>query len=234
MDLAVFDGEININPSPQNLNKIIIVPSVVHHPALIDENDIKQFIIDLNNARPSISKNALMFMMLTPLRTSTIRQLTWDDIKEKNEIMYLHIPAKKMKMRKDVQIALGDKAKALLDIQFKLRVNNFVFGSATSKGDYAFSDNTLNALLQTIGYKTHQTPHGLRATFSSICNRYQDEHEIGSEIIELCLAHTIESIKGSVAAAYDRDPKLRLQKKLFDWYANFLENLEPIKLERLW
>lgn len=104
----------------------------------------------------------------------------------------------------------------------------------TSKGGYALSDAALSNLLQTIGYKTHQTPHGLRATFSSICNRYQDEHNISTEIIELCLAHTIESIKGSVAAAYDRDPKLRLQKKLFDWYAEFLESLEPIRLERLW
>lgn len=128
MDLAIFDGEINVNPSSQNLNKIIVAPNVIHHPALTDENDIKQFISDLNDARPSVSKSALVFMMLTPLRTSTIRQLTWDDVKEKNGLMYLHIPAHKMKMRKDVQIALGNKAKELLDIQFKNRFNNFIFG----------------------------------------------------------------------------------------------------------
>lgn len=139
-----------------------------------------------------------------------------------------------MKTRRDFQIAISDKAKKILDIQFKLRVNDFVFGLQTSKTDYAFSDMTLSNFLKTIGYKGHQTPHGLRATFSSICAKHQDEHGLSTEIIEMCLAHTIESVKGKVAAAYDRDPKLKLQKKLFDWYANFLENLEPIRLERLW
>lgn len=234
LDIALNEGEININPSPQSLNRIIKAPVATHHPALIDEDDIKCFIKDLNDARPSMSKNALMFMMLIPLRSGTLRQLTWSDIKEKHGTTFLHIPASKMKTRRDFQIAISDKAKKILDIQFKLRVNDFVFGLQTSKTDYAFSDMTLSNFLKTIGYKGHQTPHGLRATFSSICAKHQDEHGLSTEIIEMCLAHTIESVKGKVAAAYDRDPKLKLQKKLFDWYANFLENLEPIRLERLW
>ena len=169
-------------------------------------------------------------MMLTPLRGATLRQLEWSEIKCDEGIMYLEIPAYKMKMKKSFLIALSNKACEILNAQRKLRTNKFIFATENSNKEYAFSDAALSRLIEQIGFKGRIVPHGLRAMFSSICNRHFKSHGQSSDMIELCLAHSISSIKGEIAAAYDRDYKLAAQKELFDWYANYLENLESFSI----
>lgn len=232
LDYAMNYGEIKYNPVPLNLTRILGIKNETEHFAtLLKDSEIKDFIFALKNAKNSVSKNALFFMMLTPLRGGTLRQLEWSEIKCDEGIMYLDIPAHKMKMKKNFLVALSDRACEILNEQRKMRVNKFIFGIKNSKKDFAFSDATLTRLIEQIGFKGRIVPHGLRAMFSSICNRNFKAHGLGSEIIELCLAHSISSIKGEIAAAYDRDHKLAAQKELFDWYANYLENLESFSIK---
>lgn len=84
------------------------------------------------------------------------------------------------------------------------KIGELVF-SATNK---PMSGNTLNKAIKIAGFGELQTLHGLRGFFSTTLNELSTEHKLGSEIIELCLAH---SDKDAVRSAYNH--ALRLGEK---------------------
>ena len=73
------------------------------------------------------------------------------------------------------------------------------------------------------------TPHGFRATFKTICkNNIAQLLPLGisSDTIKACLAHKVTD---KVEQAYLRQLATTEQKKiLMQWYADFLESIEPL------
>ena len=81
------------------------------------------------------------------------------------------------------------------------------------------SENTLLFALYRMGYKGKATPHGFRATASSILN----EQNFNSDAIERQLSHTE---RNKVKGAYNYNAEfMDERKKIMEWWSDYLESI---------
>lgn len=197
-----------------------------HYPAITNEKEIKQLLIDINNYgkdfRADISTvYALKLAPFLALRPYNLRFLEWSEINFEKQ--YIEIPSAKMKTKKDFVLPLSTHALTLVN-EIKLYsydISKYVFPSQVSNSK-PISDNTLSLALKRLGYKDRMVPHGFRAIFSTIAHEKISEHGLTSDIIESCLAH---EEKNRVKAAYNRESKMKYfdeKKELFQWWSNWL------------
>ncbi len=211
--------------------KSILVPNKKdsHHPALIEPNDIKQLIIDINSIgekyRSDIS-TVYIFKLLPYVfvRSGNIRLMEWNEL----NLVQGHwaIPKEKMKMNIDFICPLPKQAiKFIKEIEpYSKHRSKYVFPSP-QKNDRGVSGATLSDTLIRLGYKDRHTVHGFRSMFSTTAHNLYKEHGYHSDIIESCLAH---KEKNRVKASYNRESKFKYyeeKKELIQWYANWLDNL---------
>jgi integrase len=82
------------------------------------------------------------------------------------------------------------------------------------------SDNAMSKALRDMGYKGIATPHGFRASFSSMA---YEKSGFPSEVIEKSLAH---EEKNKIKGAYNRAEYLEQRRQLLQWWGNRLQALE--------
>ena len=165
-------------------------------------------------------KVCALFMLYTAVRGENARFATWDEIKGD----MWKIPASKMKNGKDHEVFLSFSVRKMLsDYRASLPLQSeFIFPSIKSNVR-PISDNTVRSMLRNLGFSNEMiTPHGFRATFSTICHEKQDEHGQNSDVIELCLAH-VE--KNKVKDAYNHAKNLKQRAALMQWWSDFLDGL---------
>ncbi|WP_314936749.1 tyrosine-type recombinase/integrase [Neisseria elongata] len=92
----------------------------------------------------------------------------------------------------------------------------FLFPSRI-KTDGFISDATISRIIERMGYKGRETPHGFRSPASSVLN----EQGFNPDAIERQLAH-IENNK--IRTAYNRADYLTERKEFMQWYGNFCGN----------
>jgi integrase len=78
------------------------------------------------------------------------------------------------------------------------------------------SENTLLYALYRMGYHSRATPHGFRATASTILN----EHNFRSDVIERQLAH---GERNKVRASYNHAQYLPERRQMMQWWADYLD-----------
>lgn len=165
-------------------------------------------------------KVCALFMLYTAVRGENARFATWDEIKGD----MWKIPASKMKNGKDHEVFLSSSVRKMLsDYRASSPLQSeFIFPSIKSNVR-PISDNTVRSMLRNLGFSNEMiTPHGFRATFSTICHEKQDEHGQNSDVIELCLAH-VE--KNKVKDAYNHAKNLKQRVALMQWWSDFLDRL---------
>nr|DAI16378.1 MAG TPA: Integrase [Caudoviricetes sp.] len=165
-------------------------------------------------------KVCALFMLYTAVRGENARLATWDEIKGD----MWKIPASKMKNGKDHEVFLSSSVRKMLsDYRASSPLQSeFIFPSIKSNVR-PISDNTVRSMLRNLGFSNEMiTPHGFRATFSTICHEKQDEHGQNSDVIELCLAH-VE--KNKVKDAYNHAKNLKQRAVLMQWWSDFLDGL---------
>lgn len=165
-------------------------------------------------------KVCALFMLYTAVRGENARFATWDEIKGD----MWKIPASKMKNGKDHEVFLSSSVRKMLsDYRASSPLQSeFIFPSIKSNVR-PISDNTVRSMLRNLGFSNEMiTPHGFRATFSTICHEKQDEHGQNSDVIELCLAH-VE--KNKVKDAYNHAKNLKQRAALMQWWSDFLDGL---------
>lgn len=114
---------------------------------------------------------------------------------------------------------------AVLDIlnEIKPLTQNSKYVFSNSQDKKPISDNTLSKALRENGFKNIITPHGFRATFSSLAYENSHIHGLTHNVIEACLHHT-ESNK--VAGSYNYHANYVQQMTLLmEWWANYLTEL---------
>lgn len=211
--------------------KSILVPNKkdAHLPALIEPDDIKQLLIDINliseKYRSDIS--TIFIFKLLPyvfVRSENIRLMRWNELNL--EEGYWAIPKEKMKMNIEFVCPLPHQAiKLIKEIEpYSRHRSEFVFPSP-QKSDRGVSGATLSDTLVRLGYQNRHTVHGFRSMFSTTAHNLYKEHGFHSDIIEACLAH---KERNRVKASYNRESKFKYfeeKKELIQWYANWLDNL---------
>ena len=101
---------------------------------------------------------------------------------------------------------------------FKENESELLFPSAI-RSEKPISDNTLSKALRNQGYQGRATPHGMRATASTILN----ENGFKPDVIERQLAHCE---RNKVRASYNHAQYLQERREMMNWWGDFVEKLE--------
>ncbi len=140
-----------------NPNKIA---PVVHHPAL-PWQEIGAFMAELRT-RPGTAARALEFLILTGVRSGSVRGTRWVEIDFDRRVWT--VPASRMKSKQEFRVPLSSAALALLGSM--PRTGALVFPGR--KADSPQSDMTLTAVLRRMG-REDISVHGFRSTFRDWC-----------------------------------------------------------------
>jgi integrase len=159
----------------------------------------------------STSANALLFTILTAVRTGETLGATWDEIDLEAKLWT--IPAERMKARAEHQVPLADEVVAQLGSLPK---------DTTGKNPHLFPGQRVKtlsnmAMIQCLrGIRDDgATVHGFRAAFSTWA---REQTDYSPEVVEACLAHT-QSDK--VVAAYARTTFVDRRRELMKEWARF-------------
>ncbi len=191
--------------------------ATVNHFPHFTEKEFREFLQNFDDLKGNIlTKLALKLLILTFLRSGAIRFARWEEFDfEKKE---WRVPADHMKMKRLHIVPLSDQS---LEVLRKIKqfhngnTQGLLFPSYTNPSK-PISDNTLSKALRDQGYQGKATPHGMRATASTILN----ERGFPPDVIEMQLAH-IE--KNKVRASYNHAQYLQKRREMMDWWGNYIQ-----------
>jgi len=215
-DLALTKGLIQSNPARWKNYLSVRLPSpgriasVKHFPSL-PYQDLPAFMQALSK-RNGMGARALEFLILTAVRSGSVRQARWSEI-DFNAREW-RIPKEHTKTRSgDHRVPLTDQMITLLQSLPRSIDQTLVFHSPTGR---MLSDMALNVLMRKMRASGElpmdAVPHGFRSTFriwSAEATNYP------SELAELCLMHAVGS---SVYRAYQRSDLFDKRRQIMaDW-----------------
>ncbi|HBB0792964.1 TPA: tyrosine-type recombinase/integrase, partial [Escherichia coli] len=204
---AIITGRAEYNPAP-DLAIALAIPKQKHHPFLSAE-ELPHFVRDLESYTGSIiTKNATKILMMTGVRTQEMRFATWSEIDLIKGIW--EIPAERMKMRRPHIVPLSSQVIELFkQLQPITSDYPYVFIGRNDRRK-PISKESVNQVIESLGYKGRTTGHGFRHTLSTIL------HEMGFESawIEIQLAHVDKNtIRGTYNHALYLDKRKYMMQK---------------------
>jgi integrase len=187
-----------------------------HFPAL-PYRDLPEFIKTLQN-KSGISAQALHFLILTTVRTGTVRKAQWSEIDF--ELAEWRIPKEHTKTATEHRVPLTAEMISLLkslpqhpgsDLLFPTRYGN------------PLSDMALTQLIrrmQSAGTVSQDfVPHGFRATFKIWAS---EQTSFPTEVSEIALMHTVGN---STYKAYQRSDLFGKRRELMEQWSKFAQGL---------
>jgi integrase len=184
------------------------IAPVVHHPAL-PWSEIGVFMEELRK-RPGIAPRALEFLILTGLRSGSVRGARWDEI-DFDARMWT-VPSNRMKNKLEFRVPLSSAVLALLSTL--PRSGPLIFpGRSVGKPQ---SDMTLTAVLRRMN-REDISVHGFRSTFRDWCSECLT-NSFPHEVIEQALAHTLTN---KTEAAYRRGDLLAKRATLMQAWSDY-------------
>lgn len=194
-------------PSPRKLQKR------EHHPA-VQYQQMGGFMEELRK-NSSISAKALEFLILTAVRSGSVRQAEWSEI-DFDKALWV-IPAEHTKARQEHRVPLQLEAIALLKSLPEMAGTNIIFPSPRGK---ELSDMALSQLMRGMRERGELTveavPHGFRSTFRDWA---AEQTNYPDEIRKAASGHTLGD---SVKEAYQRTDLLDKRRNLMNEWGRFL------------
>jgi len=207
-DYAIDEGILEVHPA-NNLSRVLETP-IVKNMACIPVEGAKDLFKAIQTINESVNRLALIFVAITFVRSSELRFMKWDEIRDER---FWVIPAERMKMKKPHVVPLSDLALSILK-QLEVHTGDYeyVFQSPILKNK-PISENALLDALYGIGYRHKHTVHGFRALASTVLN---EQSGFRHDVIERQLAH---GESDAIRAAYNRAEYLDDRIKLMDWWS---------------
>ena len=207
---AIWDGFLDsIYQSPKKLK-------TVEHMDSMPYSNIHEFLLALRKHK-AISAKALEYLILTAVRSDSVRSATWKQIDLENKVWTVPKAFTKTK-RRDHAVPLSTHAIALLKSLTTIKGTDLVFPSATLK---KMSDNTISKLMRDMRtnkeFKGEAVPHGFRSTFRVWC---LEQTTYLSELAELSMMHEVGD---SVYKAYQRSDGLERRRAIMQDWSNFID-----------
>ncbi len=200
--------------SPKKLQK------VEHHPA-VPYALAGDFMAKLRQ-NESISAKALEFLILTAVRSGSVRLAEWSEI-DLEKRMWV-IPAEHTKARQEHRVPLQPRAIKLLQSLPKMAGTQIVFTSPTGK---SLSDMALSQLMRGMRERGELTvkavPHGFRSTFRDWA---AEQTAYPDEMRKIASGHTVGD---AVKEAYQRTDLLEKRRQLMNEWASFIGKPSYIK-----
>ena len=200
------------NPA-KRLKGFVEKRETVHRRAL-PLSELKTFYQRLKEARiDPANRMALLLLTLTFPRSNELRGAQWGEIDFQAAVWT--IPKERMKMKREHKIPLSAWSLELLhELHALTGQGPQLFPSRTKIGGY-ISENTLNKIIERIGFKELTTLHGFRSLASSTLN----EKGFNPDAIELQLAHQPSD---KIRAAYNRADYWQERVEMMAWYGDLL------------
>lgn len=206
---AVWKGYLDTQ-----LPKPSAVAPVKHQPSL-HYTKIGDFMVKLR-ANNSISARALEFLILTAVRSGSVRAADWSEINFKDKLWV--IPAAHTKTKDEHRVPLPEQAIQLLKSLPQLANNPKIFPSA--KGG-PLSDMALSQLTRGMYERgeldAYVVPHGFRSTFRDWA---AEQTNYPDELRKAASGHTVGD---AVKKAYQRTTLLEKRRGLMKDWADFLD-----------
>ncbi|MBP2195856.1 tyrosine-type recombinase/integrase [Pantoea cypripedii] len=209
---AIITGRAEYNPAP-DLASALAIHKKQHLPFLTAQ-ELPAFLNDLAGYTGSvITKTATYLIMYTGVRTQELRFARWQDIDLDKAVW--EVPAEHMKMRRPHKVPLSNQAVFLLK-QLKPITGHYplVFIGRNDPRK-PISKESINQVIELLGYKGRLTGHGFRHTMSTILH----EQGYDSAWIEMQLAHVD---KNAIRGAYNHAQYFDGRREMMQWYADYL------------
>jgi integrase len=212
------------NPAQWKGNLAHILPArarvqkVTHHAALPFDK-MPEFLTALRQ-REGMAARAFEFTILTATRTGEVLGARWGEIDVTSKVWT--VPAERMKAGREHRIPLSDAALAVLHKVRPLALTTDGKSDPSSpifpgrRRALPMSNMTMLMLLRRMR-RGDLTAHGFRSTFSDWA---AERTEFPREVVEMALAHTIES---KVEAAYRRGDLFDKRRQLVDAWSRACE-----------
>ena len=206
---AVWDGFLDsIYQSPKKLK-------TVEHMDSMPYSNAHEFLLALRKHK-TMSARALEFLILTAVRSDSVRSATWKQIDLENKVWTVPKAFTKTKKR-DHTVPLSTHAVALLNSLPSIKGTDLLFPSATLK---KMSDNTISKLMRDMRankeFKGEAVPHGFRSTFRVWC---LEKTTYSTELAELSMMHEVGD---SVYKAYQRSDGLERRRAIMQDWSKFI------------
>jgi integrase len=202
------------------LRGALIAPVVKSRAAITAPNALGGLLraIDGYDGQPT-TKAALQLLPILFPRPGELRFAEWPEFDLDKAIWT--IPAEHTKMRRIHRVPLPQQAVDILRaLQRVTGQGRLAFHSVRTVRE-PISEGTLIAALRRLGYgKEEVTPHGFRATASTLLN---ESGKWNPDAIERQLAHLEHN---DVRRAYDRAEHWAERVKMASWWADFLDQLK--------
>lgn len=207
---AIWDGFLDsIYQSPKKLK-------VVEHMDSLPYSKLHDFVLALRKHK-TMSAKALEFLILTAVRSDSVRSATWSQIDLNAKVWTVPKAFTKTKKR-DHTVPLSNEAIALLNGLGRIKGTDLLFPSITLK---KLSDSTISKLMRDMYTNKELTdkavPHGFRSTFRVWC---LEQTTYSSELAELSLMHEVGD---SVYKAYQRSDGLERRRAIMQDWSKFIE-----------
>jgi len=217
---AIWDGFLNlIYQSPREIK-------TVKHMDSMPYSKVFEFLQVLRKHK-SISSRALEFLILTAVRSDSVRSASWSQIDFHKGVWTIPKSFTKTKKRNHT-VPLSSHAITLLNKLGPFVGTDLIFPSPQLK---KISDNTISKLMRDMRFnkefKGEGVPHGFRATFSTW---RLEKTNYTQELGELSLMHEVGD---PVYQAYQRSDGLDKRRKIMQDWSNFInkpyQDLEKYK-----
>lgn len=203
---AIANGWVEHDPTVHLLGALKPKPRVQHmaRVPLKDLPDLVRAIASYDGEQTprcrDVTRDALMFTLLTRTRTGETRYATWCEFENLDGPEPLwRIPAERMKMGREHLVPLSRQVVELLHRRQAERQSGYVFPG--SKSGQPISENTMIYACYRMGYRRRQTVHGFRGLASTWANEAQCYQP---DWIEMALAHSDENeVRGPITALYE-------------------------------
>jgi integrase len=209
---AIRNLRTKTNPA-REVQGAVTVPQATHHKP-IAARDIPNFIGKIDGYPGRIqTRLAAKLLLLTMTRKRELIEATWDEVDL--EAATWTIPSARMKRRHGHMVPLSKQAlEAFKELQPIACGSRYVFPNFGNPRK-PMSSATLNLMFDKLGLDV--SPHGLRATASTVLN---ESNKFRPDVIERQLAH-VE--RNRVRASYNQAEYLDERRSMLQWWADFTE-----------
>lgn len=206
---ATWKGYLDTQlPSPRGLKM------VKHHPA-VSYPMIGDFMAKLRT-NESMSAKALEFLILTAVRSGSVREADWSEIDFEKKLWI--IPAAHTKAKREHRVPLQPRVIKLLRALPTIAGTTKIFPSQSGK---ALSDMALSQLMRGMRERgdlsVEAVPHGFRSTFRDWA---AEQTSYPDEIRKAASGHAVGD---AVKEAYQRTDLLEKRRRLMNDWAVFLD-----------
>jgi integrase len=226
---ANLRGALKPRPRVKHMSRL----PLVELPAFIEKVRDYQ---EEGDRRSAITRDAVMFALLTWVRTKELRlavKSEFEDLRGKNPLW--RIPAARMKMGREHLVPLSAQAAQIASTMISRATSEYLFPGVSA--DKPLSENTMIYALYRLGYHSRQTVHGFRGLASTWANEQLVEfgrpaiwiRKYHEDWVEMQLAH---SEKNDVRGAYNAAEYLVPRRRMMQDWADFLDGNKVVQLKK--